>query len=110
MTKKLLHKTSKVYLLFSAVLLIVSAPLFYYITERLYIEETDETLILHKNEFLKYSKIYDLIDHYIIIKGKLLLSFICIINQCKVLLFIDDVKCNDFVCAYVADYISGFVC
>lgn len=55
MTKKLLHKTSKVYLLFSVMLLIVSAPLFYYITERLYIEETDETLILHKNEFLKYS-------------------------------------------------------
>lgn len=55
MTKKLLHKTSTVYLFFSAVLLIVSAPLFYYITERLYIEETDETLILHKNEFLKYS-------------------------------------------------------
>lgn len=55
MTKKLLHKTSRVYLLFSVVLLIVSAPLFYYITERLYIEETDETLILHKNEFVKYS-------------------------------------------------------
>lgn len=55
MTKKLLHKTSKVYLLFSVMLLIVSAPLFYYITESLYIEETDETLILHKNEFLKYS-------------------------------------------------------
>ena len=55
MTKKLLHKTSTVYLFFSAVLLIVSAPLFYYITERLYIEETDETLILHKNEFVKYS-------------------------------------------------------
>ena len=33
----------------------MSAPLFYYITERLYIEETDETLILHKNEFVKYS-------------------------------------------------------
>ncbi|MDZ4711978.1 MAG: HAMP domain-containing sensor histidine kinase [bacterium] len=55
MTKNLLHKTSRVYLLFSVVLLIVSAPLFYYITERLYIEETDDTLILHKNEFLKYS-------------------------------------------------------
>ncbi|MCE9540129.1 MAG: HAMP domain-containing histidine kinase, partial [Bacteroidetes bacterium] len=55
MTKKLLHKTSRVYLLFSVMLLIVSAPLFYYITERLYIEETDDTLILHKNEFLKYS-------------------------------------------------------
>jgi len=55
MTKKLLHKTSRAYLLFSVILLIVSAPLFYYITERLYIEETDETLILHKKEFLKYS-------------------------------------------------------
>lgn len=29
--------------------------MFYYITERLYIDETDETLVLHKNEFLKYS-------------------------------------------------------
>ena len=55
MNKKLLHKTSTVYLLFSVILLIVSAPLFYYITERLYIEETDETLKLNKNEFLKYS-------------------------------------------------------
>ena len=55
MTKKLLYKTSTVYLLFSVLLLIVAAPLFYYITERLYIEETDETLVLHKNEFLKYS-------------------------------------------------------
>ncbi len=55
MTKKLLHKTSTVYILFSVILLIVSAPLFYYVTERLYIEETDETLILHKYEFLKYS-------------------------------------------------------
>lgn len=55
MTKKLLHKTSRAYLLFSVVLLIVSAPLFYYSTERLYIEETDESLILHKNEFLEHS-------------------------------------------------------
>ena len=53
MTKKLLYKTSKVYLIFSVILLTVSAPLFYYITARLYIEETDETLVLHKNEFLK---------------------------------------------------------
>ena len=55
MTKKLLHKTLSVYLLFSVMLLIVSASLFYYITESLYIEETDDTLILHQNEFLKYS-------------------------------------------------------
>jgi len=55
MTKKLLYKTSKAYLLFSIVLLILSAPSFLYITQKLYIEETDETLLLHKNEFLKYS-------------------------------------------------------
>lgn len=36
-------------------LLIVFAPVVFFITDRLYIEETDETLVLHKNEFLKYS-------------------------------------------------------
>ena len=55
MTKRLLHKTSRAYLIFSVLVLSVSAPLFYYITERLYMQETDETLILHKNEFFKYS-------------------------------------------------------
>ncbi|MDZ4667033.1 MAG: HAMP domain-containing sensor histidine kinase [bacterium] len=55
MTKKLLHKTSSAYLIFSVLLLTVSAPLFYFIAERLYLQETDETLILHKNEFIKYS-------------------------------------------------------
>ena len=55
MNKNLLYKTSKAYVLFSVVLLLVSAPLFYYITKKLYIDETDETLILHKNEFLKYT-------------------------------------------------------
>lgn len=55
MTKKLLHKTSKAYLIFSVLVLSVSAPMFYYIIERLYMQETDETLILHKSEFFKYS-------------------------------------------------------
>jgi two-component system sensor histidine kinase ArlS len=55
MSTKLLHKTSRAYLFFSVILLLVSAPLFYYSTERLYMEDTDEMLILHKNEFLKYS-------------------------------------------------------
>lgn len=56
MTKKLLHKTSRVYLLFSAVLLIVSAPIFYFLTEKFYIDDADEALILRKNEFLQYSQ------------------------------------------------------
>lgn len=55
MTKKLLHKTSGAYLLFALLLLIVSAPLFYYLTEKLYIDDADEALMLRKNEFIQYS-------------------------------------------------------
>jgi signal transduction histidine kinase len=55
MKTKLLHKTLKVYILFSLVVLIISAPLFYYLTQRLYIDEADETLILNKKEFINYS-------------------------------------------------------
>ncbi|SEA42923.1 Signal transduction histidine kinase [Flavobacterium gillisiae] len=55
MTKNLLYKTSKAYVLFSVLLLLVSAPLFYYSTKKLYIDETDDTLILHKNEFVKFT-------------------------------------------------------
>jgi two-component system sensor histidine kinase ArlS len=55
MTKNLLYKTSRAYLLFSVVLLLVAAPLFYYSTKKLYLDETDDTLILHKNEFLQFT-------------------------------------------------------
>lgn len=55
MTEKLLHKTTRTYLIFSVLILIVSAPLFYYFSEKLYIDEADEALLLRKNEFLKYS-------------------------------------------------------
>ncbi len=55
MTKKLLYKTSRTYLIFSVVILLVSAPLFYFIIEKLYADETNDTLILHKNEFLQYT-------------------------------------------------------
>ena len=55
MNKKLLHKTSRAYLLYSVLLLIVSAPVFYYATKKLYINEADDTLRLHKKEFLQYS-------------------------------------------------------
>lgn len=53
MNKKLLNKTLRAYLIYSLLILIISAPIFYYATERLYIKEADETLLLHKNEFLK---------------------------------------------------------
>lgn len=53
MTKKLLNKTSRVYLLFSALILIAAAPISYFVTEQLYIDDADEALILRKNEFLQ---------------------------------------------------------
>ena len=53
MNKKLLYKTTRDFLLFSVVILLVSAPVFYFVTERLYIEETDETLLLQKEEFVE---------------------------------------------------------
>ena len=55
MTKKLLHKTSRTYLIFAVLILIISAPLFYFLTEKLYIDDADEALILRKNEFLQFS-------------------------------------------------------
>lgn len=53
MTKKLLQKTSQIYLIYSMVLLLLSIPFFYYITQKLYIDDADETLLLHKKEFMK---------------------------------------------------------
>ncbi len=55
MNKKLLNKTLKTYLIYSVLILTISAPLFYYATKRLYTKEADDTLLLHKREFLKYS-------------------------------------------------------
>ncbi len=52
---KLLHKTLRVYLLFSLIVLIISAPAFYFFTEKLFIEDADETLFLHQKEFLANS-------------------------------------------------------
>lgn len=53
MNKKLLNKTTTNFLIFSVFILLIAVPAFYYITEQLYIEETDETLSLHRDEFLK---------------------------------------------------------
>ena len=55
MNKKLLHKSSRAYLLYAVLLLIVSAPVFYYATKKLYIKEADDTLMLHKKEFLQFN-------------------------------------------------------
>ena len=55
MNMKLLHKTLRVYILFSLAVLVISAPLFYFLTEKLFIEDADETLFLHKKEFFTYN-------------------------------------------------------
>ncbi|GAP43373.1 MAG: HAMP domain-containing histidine kinase [Bacteroidia bacterium] len=57
MTKKLLNTTSKSYLLFTIILIVIAAPAFYYVIQNLYLEDIDEGLELHKDEFLKYSSI-----------------------------------------------------
>ena len=53
MTKKLLHKTSQYYLLFSFLILLIAAALFYYSIEKLYIDDADESLLLGKKEFIQ---------------------------------------------------------
>lgn len=55
MPKKLLHKTLRVYLFYSLLILVFAAPIFYYATKKLYLQEADETLLLHKKEFIEYA-------------------------------------------------------
>ncbi|MGQ7944389.1 sensor histidine kinase [Flavobacterium sp. WC2509] len=55
MSKKLLHKTTSSFLIFAVITLLVSAPLFYYISQMLYVFETDEVLHFHKGAFVKES-------------------------------------------------------
>jgi signal transduction histidine kinase len=53
--KKLLQKTTNSFLIFAVIILLISAPVFYYISQWLYIYETEEVLLLHKGAFLKES-------------------------------------------------------
>ncbi|MBC7382321.1 MAG: HAMP domain-containing histidine kinase [Bacteroidia bacterium] len=55
MTKKLLNKTLGSYLIFSVIVLLTAAPVFYFATEALYREDADETLLINKNNFFHYS-------------------------------------------------------
>ncbi len=55
MTKKLLHKTQRIYLYILIVLFAVTAPLFYFFIQKFYLQEIDETLIHSKYEFLDKS-------------------------------------------------------
>lgn len=55
MNKKLLNKTTNSFLIYSVIILLISAPVFYFISQWLYIYETDEVLLFHKGAFVKES-------------------------------------------------------
>lgn len=54
MNKKLLYKSSKAFSIYAILILLLSAPLFYAITNQLYIDDADEALVLRKKEFLRH--------------------------------------------------------
>lgn len=54
--QKLLQKTSRSFLKFAVLILVISAPIFYFITEQLYRYETDEVLQFHKGAFINEIK------------------------------------------------------
>ncbi|WP_241657646.1 sensor histidine kinase [Flavobacterium cerinum] len=56
MTRKLLNKTTYSFLIYSVIILLIAAPVFYFISQWLYIYETDEVLLFHKGAFAKESK------------------------------------------------------
>ncbi len=55
MSKNLLNKTLQIYSIYAIIILIVAAPIFYFAIKRLYIKEADDTLLLHKKEFVLYT-------------------------------------------------------
>ncbi|HHH53812.1 MAG TPA: HAMP domain-containing histidine kinase [Bacteroidetes bacterium] len=53
MDRKLLHKTQRIYLIYFTVILLITAPLFYFIIHKMYIDNADESLRLREYEFRK---------------------------------------------------------
>lgn len=53
---KLLNKTTRSFLIYAVLILLASAPAFYYISQFLYVYETDEVLIFHKEDFVKSTR------------------------------------------------------
>lgn len=54
MKQKLLNKTLHIYIIFSVVVLLFTAPIFYIIANEIEIEEADEALLLRQHEFEKF--------------------------------------------------------
>jgi signal transduction histidine kinase len=53
--QKLLNKTTNSFLAYAIIILLIMAPLFYFICQQLYVYETDEVLHFHKGAFLNES-------------------------------------------------------
>lgn len=53
--KKLLQKTTSSFLVYAVIILLLCAPIFYFISQWLYIYETDEVLLFHKGAFVHQS-------------------------------------------------------
>ena len=53
MSMKLLDKTLRVYVILSLLIMAICAPLFYFVSIRLFIESADETLFVRKKDFLE---------------------------------------------------------
>jgi len=54
MRQKLLHKILRAYIIFSAAMLLITAPAFYYFTRKWHYAEGDEALLLRLHEFEKF--------------------------------------------------------
>lgn len=54
MNKQLLYTTLRTYMFYSLLVLMIAAPICYYAIATLYTKEADDTLLLHKREFLYY--------------------------------------------------------
>lgn len=52
MKAKLLHKTLRFYLYYAVILFVIASPVFYFVIQQLYQREADDTLQLHRNEFV----------------------------------------------------------
>ncbi len=55
MSQKLLSRTLKTYVVFSVIVLLVSAPLFYFSLNKINIKEANRTLFIRKKEFKYYT-------------------------------------------------------
>lgn len=53
---KLLNRTLLYYTVFASIILLLSSPLFYFMMEKLYIDDVDEAIMLRKKEFLLKSR------------------------------------------------------